>query len=543
MAQSRNADIVELELGNQKPNDIHAETIEAVDATEGGRDKAAELLKKAGHSVVVTPEENKRILSLIDWHILPIILVIYCLQSLDKTALSYASVFGIIEDLNLVGQEYSWSGAIVYVAQLVWQPIIAYFLVKLPLGKFCATMVFCWGATLCGMVASKNFGGLMASRFVLGSFEASVAPTFIALVQMWYRRSEQTNRNAAWYSMLGIVNIFGSLLSYGLAHIQSQTLRPFQTIFLFCGLLTVAFSFVVFIWLPDSPMQARFLKGDDKLLAVERLRMNQMGISSGVWRWDHVTEVFLDLKTWIWFCLLTAVSIPSGGITTFGPLIVKSFGFDSFTTILFNMPFGAVQLIATLGGAFAATHWKMKSPVLAALCIPPIIGIALLLKLEHTERNKGPLLFAYYITSVYPAISPMIYSWSGQNTAGDTKRKMTTAILFIGASAGNILGPNLYRTDEAPRYTRGLVSNLALFIAIIMLVGIGALYITVLNKKHAAARQRLGKSAQVVDLSMQSKSTLAHSQKIVNDAEGAGVGDKAFDDVTDLKNEDFIYLL
>lgn len=129
----------------QKPLDIQTETIEAVETSVGGKDKAAQLLKAAGHSVVVTPEENRRILSLIDWHILPIILVIYCLQSLDKTALSYASVFGIIDDLNLHGHEYSWSGAIVYVAQLVWQPLIAYFLVKLPLGKFCGLMVFCWG--------------------------------------------------------------------------------------------------------------------------------------------------------------------------------------------------------------------------------------------------------------------------------------------------------------------------------------------------------------------------------------------------------------
>ena len=126
-------------------------------------------------------------------------------------------------------------------------------------------------------------------------------------------------------------------------------------------------------------MQARFLKGDDKLLAIERLRMNQMGISSGVWRWDHVKEVFLDVKTYLWFCMLTAVSIPSGGISTFGPLIVEAFGFSPFHTILFNMPFGAVQLVATLGAAFAATHWKAKSPILALLCIPPIIGISIML--------------------------------------------------------------------------------------------------------------------------------------------------------------------
>ncbi|KAK4921041.1 hypothetical protein LTR49_011411 [Elasticomyces elasticus] len=404
-------------------------------------------------------------------------------------------------------------------------------------------MVLCWGITLCGMSAAHNFGGLMAARFILGSFEASVAPTFIALVQMWYRRSEQTNRNAAWYSMLGVVNIFGSLLSYGLAHIKSDVLHSYQIIFLFCGCLTVAFSVVVFIFLPDSPMSARFLTTDDKLIAVERLRMNQQGIASGEWRWDHVKDCLLDGKTWLWVSLLTAISIPSGGISTFGPLIVKSFGFDSFTTILFNMPFGAVQMVATIGGAIAATKYKAKSPILAILCIPPIIGISLLLNIEYIPKNRGLLLFAYYITSVYPAISPLIYSWSGQNTAGDTKRKVTTGMLFIGASAGNIIGPNLYKPSEAPHYTRGLRSNLALFCVIIILVGLGVAWIRVLNRRHAAERVRMGKSAQVVDLSMESNKTLAKHDNAVNDGKTAGtVGDKAFDDVTDLRNEDFIYV-
>lgn len=35
--------------------------------------------------------------------------------------------------------------------------------------------------------------------------------------------------------------------------------------------------------------------------------------------------------------------ISSGGITTFGSLIVKSFGYSSFETILFNIPFGALR--------------------------------------------------------------------------------------------------------------------------------------------------------------------------------------------------------
>jgi hypothetical protein len=43
-----------------------------------------------------------------------------------------------------------------------------------------------------------------------------------------------------------------------------------QIIFLFFGLITVVFSVVVWFFLPDSPLTARFLKGDDRLVAIER---------------------------------------------------------------------------------------------------------------------------------------------------------------------------------------------------------------------------------------------------------------------------------
>jgi MFS-type transporter involved in bile tolerance (Atg22 family) len=92
---------------------------------------------------------------------------------------------------------------------------------------------------------------------------------------------------------------------------------------------------------------------------------------------------------------------------------VKSFGFNSFTTILFNIPFGAVQMVATLGGAWLATKLKKKSPVLILLCIPPIIGIIILMVVDHTKQHRTTLLVGYYLIFFYPGISPLIYSWSG----------------------------------------------------------------------------------------------------------------------------------
>lgn len=185
----------------------------------------------------------------------------------------------------------------------------------------------------------------------------------------------------------------------------------------------MSFSFVLFAYMPDSPIEAKFLTDDDKLIAIERLRMNQTGVMSRQWRHDHLRESLWDPKTWLWFALIFCISyepmasvlfhsvsdilnrVPSGGVSTFGPLIVQSFGFDSFSTILFNAPFGIVQLVSTVGGAFVAMKYHKKGPVIAVLSIAPIIGCAVLLATPHNPEHRASLLGGYYPISVYPGIS------------------------------------------------------------------------------------------------------------------------------------------
>jgi Major Facilitator Superfamily len=138
------------------------------------RDKAADFLDSATVPITVTAADNKRILRKLDLVILPILLWVYFLQYLDKATLSYASVFGLISDTNLQGEDYSWLGSILYIAQMVMQPVVAFFLVKFPIGKFTGVVVLGWGAVLCFMAVAHDFSGLMATRFFLGAFEASV---------------------------------------------------------------------------------------------------------------------------------------------------------------------------------------------------------------------------------------------------------------------------------------------------------------------------------------------------------------------------------
>jgi hypothetical protein len=166
---------------SSKVDDERVENVseDAIQTTElNGHDQAADFLARTSKPIAVGPEDNARILRKIDWAILPILLAVYALQSLDKTSLSYAAVFGLVNDTHLVGTQYSWLGSIVYLAQLIMQPAVAFCLVKFPIGKFTAVMVFCWGCTLCGMAGATGFTGLMITRALLGAFEASVGTRF-----------------------------------------------------------------------------------------------------------------------------------------------------------------------------------------------------------------------------------------------------------------------------------------------------------------------------------------------------------------------------
>lgn len=76
------------------------------------------------------------------------------------------------------------------------------------------------------------------------------------------------------------------------------------------------------------------------------------------------------------------------------------------------------------------------------------------------------------------------------------------------------------------------------------------LYLTLLNKRHARQRQQAGKSANLVDEWMMHKDKVRSGKAVAIELEDTGrpdataaiAQDKAFDDTTDLKNEDFIYV-
>ncbi|KAG5990270.1 hypothetical protein E4U54_004140, partial [Claviceps lovelessii] len=190
-------------------------------------DRALALVPDGQH-VELTEHDSRRICRKTDRVILAILVWVYFLQILDKSVLGYGATYGLKQDAGLVGNQYSLVGSVAPIAQLVWQPVSSVLIVKVPHRILMPGLCLGWGVAQASMAACHGFGGLMASRFFLGLFEAGCLPLFSVITGQWYRRAEQPMRVAAWYGTNGLATIVAAALSYGLGHVQSDVLMAWQ---------------------------------------------------------------------------------------------------------------------------------------------------------------------------------------------------------------------------------------------------------------------------------------------------------------------------
>ncbi|GKT56054.1 pantothenate transporter [Colletotrichum tofieldiae] len=278
-----------------------------------------------------TPEEEKEVLRKIDLAIMP--------MYLDKQSLSYASVFGLITDLNLTSTQYSWCSSIFYVGQLVSEYPFIYLMSRFHLTKFVGITVVIWGIICMCLAAPNNYAGFAAVRFLLGFAEGAVSPAFITITSIWYRSNEHALRTALWITMNGVAQICGSLLMYGIARNTSLSLAPWRTLFLVCGAITSAAGVMFYLFMPNGPKDAWFLTVRQKQVLSLRMAKDREGGDKTSFSMTQLKEAATDIKTWFvfWFGVLVTMQSP---VLTFASLVINNIGYDKYETMLYTAPSG-----------------------------------------------------------------------------------------------------------------------------------------------------------------------------------------------------------
>lgn len=483
--------------------------------------EVAALAVQDWEAVVITPAEDKRLHRLVVKRVLTVMLGTYLLQSLDKGTMSFAAIMNIQEDTGMVGQDFAWLTTILYLGVLVMEWPVSIFVQRLPVGRYLACCVIAWGAVLASSAASSSWAGFMVCRFLLGALECAIQPCLLVMTSMWFRREEQAQTISLWYAMTGLQQAIGGVMSFGVSYIKNAPVKSWQVLFIGLGCFTVLWGLFILWWLPDSPMRAKCFSEEDRTLLLERVRRNQTGVQNKTWKREQVVEALKDPQVWA-LCLMQVLNTtPTGGYGTFGNIIIDSFGYDVLQTSLLSIAQGAVEIAIALSCAYVAQRYKQTIGVALACVVPSVAATIVMMTVQSNSHNKAGLLVAFYSGFFFNGQAIMIFSLISRNIGGQTKKTFTIALTFVAWCTGNMIGPQVFQSNDAPRYRKGFSVHLAFYgCEVLTLV---ALRIYLVRQNKLKAERRIAKFGV--------------------EAEETENLDEAFSDLTDRENDQFRYVI
>ncbi|KAI5270644.1 hypothetical protein E4T47_05940 [Aureobasidium subglaciale] len=203
---------------------------------------------------------------------MPMMMLIYVLNYLDRNNIAVARLGSFEQDLGLRGTQYNTIISILFVGYILTQMPTNIILDKVKPSVFLPMIMCCWGLVSACSGAVQNYHGMIALRFFLGFVEApffrkclyeasyfSADPTYIAgsllLFSSWYTKRELAKRISILYAAGQTAGAFGGLLgSVIMGGMEGKAgLAAWRWLLIIEGSATIPIAFAAVFILPDHP--------------------------------------------------------------------------------------------------------------------------------------------------------------------------------------------------------------------------------------------------------------------------------------------------
>ena len=207
-----------------------------------------------------------------DAYIMSMVFTAWCLFYLDRGTISLAYINGMGQDLKLDGKKLNVAIMIFFATYILVNIPANLVLRKIGARYWLSGLIFTWGmcTTMSGFV--KNYQGLIVARIFLGLCEGGFLGGALLYLGFFYTRRELMMRIGIFFCSTPLAAAIAGLLALGLGGINHSGYRGWPWIFFVEGAVTCVAGVLAFFLLPDTPEMARFLTPDQKKLARNRLK-------------------------------------------------------------------------------------------------------------------------------------------------------------------------------------------------------------------------------------------------------------------------------
>lgn len=279
------------------------------------------------------------------WRLIPLMLGLYILAFLDRSNIGFAKQSYQL-DTGLSNDAFALGAGIFFVAYaLLGVPA------NLLMNKFGARMwigltTLAWGALSVGMAYADTEAKFLVVRTLLGAAEAGFFPGMIYLTSQWFPQSYRGGIMGLFYMGAPLALTLGSPLSGALLELHGFGGHPgWYWMFLIEGSLAILVGAFTFVYLDNSPRQARFLSTEERDLLAQTLAAEEKQKQT-----TRLLDALKDFRVWHLAIIYMIIQISVYGVIFFLPtqvagLLGTTVGFKA--SMVIAIPW-IVALLATI---------------------------------------------------------------------------------------------------------------------------------------------------------------------------------------------------
>jgi ACS family tartrate transporter-like MFS transporter len=415
--------------------------------------------------------EEKRLFSKIAWRLLPVLILAYIFNYLDRNNIGFAALT-MNREIGLTATQFGRGAGILFVGYCLLEVPSNMILYRVGARRWIARIMISWGLVSAATIFVTGPLSYYLLRFLLGAAEAGFFPGVAFYLGHWFP-AEYRTRVIAWFMVaIPISSVLGGALSGALLQMDGIAgLAGWKWLFILEGLPVVILGFVVLKVMTERPEDADWLTEDERQYVRNRVASEKRPREI-----RHLGPALKDPRVLILGGVQFGFLVGSYGVGIFLPQILKLGNFSNLEVGLLSSLSYVFASIGMITWAGHVDRGGNKVTNLALACVVGAIG----------------LVCAVFSTNFWVSFVWLTVSLVGINAARGifftipmrflTGMALAGGLAFINSigTTGGFVGPYVFGwlTDETGSFTAGLA---AMSVFLILAAGLAfslKLYVT-----------------------------------------------------------------
>jgi len=297
---------------------------------------------------VTAPEAERRVFAKIGWRLMPILILAYIFNYLDRNNVGFAGL-KMNEAIGLSAKEFGFGAGVFFVGYCLLEIPSNIALYRVGARVWLSRIMISWGLMSAATAFAAGANSFYLLRLVLGAAEAGFFPGVAFYLGTWFPAQYRT-RMIAWFMVaIPISSVIGGPISGWLLTLDGVGgIAGWQWMFIIEGLPVVLIGIGSLWLLADRPEDVSWLTDDERRIVRERLAAEQRTREV-----RHLSAAIRDVRVIILGLVQFGFLVGSYGIGIFLPLILRE---GKLTEIEIGFVSSACYVAAVIGMILWAGH-------------------------------------------------------------------------------------------------------------------------------------------------------------------------------------------